>query len=109
MLTPSMPTGARSQFIATVIANTQVCREHYRLLLGVDHFPEPAPGQFVQIECRDGDRDYELRREGGWDLGSRFTLEHDELSAPLAMLRRPFSLAGRRDTDRGIELQIIHP
>jgi dihydroorotate dehydrogenase electron transfer subunit len=32
----------------------------------------------------------------------------DELSAPLALLRRPFSLAGRSDTAGGVELEIIH-
>ena len=31
-----------------------------------------------------------------------------ELQAPLAMLRRPFSLAGRRDTGSHVELDIIH-
>jgi dihydroorotate dehydrogenase electron transfer subunit len=32
----------------------------------------------------------------------------DDLLSPLAMLRRPFSLAGRRDTPRGVELDVIH-
>jgi dihydroorotate dehydrogenase electron transfer subunit len=31
-----------------------------------------------------------------------------DFADPSAMLRRPFSLAGRRDTDSGVELDVIH-
>jgi dihydroorotate dehydrogenase electron transfer subunit len=78
------------------------------LTLRVDDFPETAPGQFIQIECRDGDRDYEPGREWtDWNV-LREDLARDEVGAPLAMLRRPFSLAGRRDVNGGVELDIIH-
>src|SRR3954453_15620179 len=103
-----MPTQTRSQFVATVTENISICREHYRLVLGLPEFPQTEPGQFVQLECRDGDRDYEPDREMDWRPGGRLGGEADELTALLALLRRPFSLAGRRDAGAGVELDIIH-
>ena len=109
-----MPTQTRSQFVATVSENISICREHYRLVLRLQEFPPTEPGQFVQLECRDGDRNYEPDRECDWAPGARAAREAlvevtaDELSAPLAMLRRPFSLAGRADAASGVELAIIH-
>src|SRR5947199_4391344 len=108
MLSPLQSQPPRSQSVATVVANVPVCREHYRIIVRVDSFPETSPGQFMQLQCRDGDRDYEPRREWDADLRSTSDVERDEFAAPMAMLRRPFSLAGRRDTDRGVELEIIH-
>src|SRR5205823_2182274 len=110
----SMSTQTRSQFVATVSENISICREHYRLVLRLQEFPPTEPGQFVQLECRDGDRDYEPDRECDWAPGARgargalVEVTADELSAPLAMLRRPFSLAGRTDAASGVELAIIH-
>ncbi len=108
-----MPTALRSQFVATVNANISICREHFRLVLHLDQFPASAPGQFVQLQCRDPDRDYEPQRQ--WESTSDICaavgdapLDQDEFASPLAMLRRPFSLAGRRETNAGVELEIIH-
>jgi dihydroorotate dehydrogenase electron transfer subunit len=99
---------SRGQFVCTVAANVPLCREHYRLVLRVDQFPPTRPGQFIQISCRDLHDDYsrEVERDfGDWKSGA----EHGvELRGPLALLRRPFSLAGRRDTSGGVELDIIH-
>src|SRR4051812_15721238 len=69
----------RGQFDATVVENSPLCLEHFRLILRTPAFPETHPGQFVQIAC-----------------------------GPNAFLRRPFSLAGRRDVAGGVELAIIH-
>src|SRR4051812_47618888 len=104
---PSEPS-KRNLFVATVSDNVPLCREHFRLVLRLDQFPRTEPGQFVQLECRDGDRDYEPDREIDWQPGARLGAEADELTAPLALLRRPFSLAGRRDTGACVELDIIH-
>jgi dihydroorotate dehydrogenase electron transfer subunit len=62
----------------------------------------------VQVQGRDPDRNFEPGRE--WDSGgtSRIDIDRDELTAPLALLRRPFSLAGRRQAGAGAELEIIH-
>ena len=73
---------ARGTFDTTVLSNTSLCREHYRLTLALDVFPPTLPGQFVQVLCADDDG------QG-------------------AMLRRPFSLAARRDTAAGVEIDLI--
>jgi dihydroorotate dehydrogenase electron transfer subunit len=110
-LTPDQHRPRRGQFVSTVAANIPLCREHYRLVLRLptsSRFPSTRPGQFIQISCRDLGADY--AREPEWDAADlRSPAEHPiELLEPLALLRRPFSLAGRRDTPQGIELDIIH-
>jgi dihydroorotate dehydrogenase electron transfer subunit len=107
MTSPS-PSTTRSQFVSTVADNVPLCREHFRLTLRLDSFPQTQPGQFIQIECRDGDRDYEPGREWtDWNVAREYLIR-DEVAGPLAMLRRPFSLAGRRDVNGGVEMDIIH-
>ncbi len=102
----------RGQFQAIVKENIPLCREHYRLVLFVDrldHFPVTDPGQFVQVACRDLGEDFNSEHEFDWCAGERPVLRgHETLSSSLAMLRRPFSLAGRRDVADGVELDIIH-
>jgi dihydroorotate dehydrogenase electron transfer subunit len=106
----------REQFVTTVLANDKLCRDHYRLTLGLRQFPPTEPGHFIQISCRDLDQDYSPEHELAWPEGQQFDTPSAgsgqasgiELMSPLAMLRRPFSLAGRRDTPSGVELDIIH-
>jgi dihydroorotate dehydrogenase electron transfer subunit len=102
------PLRHREQFVTTVLANQRLCRDHYRLTLGLPHFPPTEPGHFIQISCRDLDQDYSPEHETAWDEGRPLDACGIELMSPLAMLRRPFSLAGRRDTPSGVELDIIH-
>jgi dihydroorotate dehydrogenase electron transfer subunit len=102
---------SRGQFVCSVAANVELCREHFRLVLKLPQFPTSRPGQFIQISCRNLHEDFAQERE--WALDEwRHAPEHgSELSGPLALLRRPFSLAGRRERkDRGgeVELDIIH-
>ncbi|MDB5355771.1 MAG: pyrK [Phycisphaerales bacterium] len=103
-----MNSARRDQFVCTVVANVPLCREHYRLVLGLLDFPATDPGQFIQISCRDLDVEYSPEREVDWQPGRKLDVRGQELMTPLAMLRRPFSLAGRRDTSDGVELDIIH-
>jgi dihydroorotate dehydrogenase electron transfer subunit len=98
----------RGQFPARVAANVALCREHFKLVLALESFPPTQPGQFIQISCRDPNADYSSQCEMDWPLSGRADSKGVELMAPLAMLRRPFSLAGRRDAPRGVELDIIH-
>lgn len=99
----------RDQFRASVLANQPLCREHFRLVLRVDRFPATEPGQFVQLSCRNPIADLSPDRELEWQPGDRLQLSGVELMAPQAMLRRPFSLAGRRDfADGWVELDLIH-
>jgi dihydroorotate dehydrogenase electron transfer subunit len=100
----------RDQFVATVRKNVNICREHFRLTLHLGAFPLTAPGQFIQIECRDPHfcDAPDLQRDIDWREGQPLALDGAELRRPLAFLRRPFSLAGRRDVAEGVELEIIH-
>jgi hypothetical protein len=86
----------RGQFHATAAANIPLCREHWRLVLRLDSFPATIPGQFVQISCRDLDTDFSPEREVDWSAGTILDSVGLELMAPLAFLRRPFCVAGRR-------------
>jgi dihydroorotate dehydrogenase electron transfer subunit len=101
------PASPRDQFRCTVLANVPLCRDHYRLVLGLPAFPPTEPGQFIQVSCRDvegvGDD-----REIEWSDVRPPQFHGTDLLAPHALLRRPFSLAGRRDRSGGVELDLIH-
>jgi dihydroorotate dehydrogenase electron transfer subunit len=103
-----MTVNARGQFLCTVQANVPLCRDHYRLVLRVPSFPPTDPGQFVQLSCRDVDEIDRVERELSWASQCPLELSDDTLLTPGAMLRRPFSLAGRRDVAGGVELDVIH-
>ena len=79
-------------------------------MLRVEQFPASEPGQFIQVACRDLSDNYADLPEVEWKPGALPRLEAVELASPLAMLRRPFSLAGRRDIGTGgaVELDLIH-
>ncbi len=101
------PAKPRGRFIATVAWNQPLCREHWRLTLKLEHFPETKPGQFIQIACNDpitraSSPDFQ------WDVGRRVEMSGEELRSPTALLRRPFSLAGRRNVGDRVELDVIH-
>lgn len=97
-----MTTASRGTFTADVISNVSLCREHYRLTLRIPDFPPSAPGQFVQLECREpcaGDVDHAF----DWSIEDRPTIVSREFLGHEAFLRRPFSIAGRR----GDEIDLI--
>jgi dihydroorotate dehydrogenase electron transfer subunit len=100
----------RDQFRTEVIENVPLCREHFRLVLALAQFPPTEPGQFIQIACRDMEADYGAasKTEAEWGMGQPLEVAGEELRGPLALLRRPFSLAGRRDTGNAVQLDIIH-
>ncbi len=103
-----MSATARGQFVSTVHTNASLCRDHYRLVLRVAAFPPTEPGQFVQVSCRDVREVDLVEREIAWTMDRPPQVGDDRMLTPGAMLRRPFSLAGRRDVDGGVELDIIH-
>jgi dihydroorotate dehydrogenase electron transfer subunit len=70
-------------------------------------FPPTESGQFIQVSCRDPSAEHD-HHEIDWGPGRPPRLDSPELARPLAFLRRPFSLAGRRDTRGGVELDVIH-
>jgi dihydroorotate dehydrogenase electron transfer subunit len=105
-----MGVSLRNQFTGVVSANVPLCREHYRLTIRVPDFPPAEPGQFVQLACRDLEQDYSSNDDGEriWDPDRPLRLDQPELRGPMAGLRRPFSLAGRRDDGGAAEIDIIH-
>jgi len=107
MLQSTAPTRQRGVFIAEVIDNKRICREHYLLRLRLDQFPPTRPGQFVQLQCHD----LSEQVTSGWSdwSGDRpGKLSQSELVTVKPLLRRPFSLAGRRDAGGRVELDIIY-
>lgn len=95
------------QLNAQVLANLKICRDHYRLVLCLPTFPPTKPGQFIQIACCDLPALDAGVREHPWTAGLPVESHDLELISPIALLRRPFSLAGRRDAAY-VELDIIH-
>ncbi len=95
----------RGQFNAEVMANIAICREHFILRLRVTHFPPSEPGQFVQVLC-DPDVAIGVSEAGPaaaysevcWEPGSvPPAFQNADLLGSAPYLRRPFSIAGRRD------------
>ena len=98
----------RGIFWTRVVENRSLCREHHLLRLRAPAFPPTRPGQFVQVLCAPSEpgvhKDPQIWNDGVWPVVEGF-----EGCARSAMLRRPFSLAGRHDLpDGGVELELIH-
>ncbi|HAU36389.1 MAG TPA: hypothetical protein DCX07_01560 [Phycisphaerales bacterium] len=97
----------RGEFQADVVSNERLCPEHYLLRLRAAEFPPTLAGQFVQLQCRRlGEQD--PAREVPWPAAGPPRLTQAELAGREPFLRRPFSLAGRRDTPAGVELDLIY-
>lgn len=125
LITPpaAQPRIVRGRFLGRVLRNDLLCPEHYYLTLVVRDFPASVPGQFIQLSCTPND---DFGREGGissrhdataqrasaggvdfsadtpreleWRVGGGVELRNDpDLARARAFLRRPFSLAGRRE------------
>lgn len=104
----------RGAFVARVEANERLCRDHFRLRLGIEpskgnlqpSFPATRAGQFIQLGCRapDGGKpDSDLiGSERHWPTGQMPRLDQSQLCSAEAMLRRPFSLSG--SAGRAVEL-----
>ncbi len=115
----------RGRFVATVKENIRICTDHYRLVLSLPRFPRSVPGQFVEVDCRDPrfqpSADHELGpRAFDWPPPERFKGDSPvalprpcpsapDFNAPLAYLRRAFSLADHRVWPDGYtEVDILH-
>ena len=99
----------RGLVAALVRANESVCREHFRLRLGVrDCFAQTRAGQFVQLGCRPPRDEQDQVCQHEWEAGQRLQVGQAELRGPLALLRRPFSLSGRGSDKQGDWIEIIY-
>jgi hypothetical protein len=98
----------RGIYVGSVVRNVQLCDEHYLLCISLQDFPPSKPGQFVQLLCRGLDQQISAR-EIAWVDGSWPQASQAELTNREPMLRRPISLAGRRDLDGGsVEIDMIY-
>ncbi len=102
------PGPRRGVYTAAVVANDLLCTEHYRLALDVGtDFPPTRPGQFVQVQCAAVEvPDEPLAHD--WPEGEPVHLAQPEVVHDAALLRRPFSLAGRAQRDGRAVLELIH-
>jgi dihydroorotate dehydrogenase electron transfer subunit len=111
---PQNPGQRRGRFLATVTDNVRLCREHNRLTFRIQGFPASLPGQFVQVKCRDVDSaplGLVCEREMPWQDDQPAALadsKQPDLHQPTPLLRRPFSIAGRRSTPQGEEIDLIN-
>lgn len=98
----------RGQFVGRVVQNQPLCREHFKLVLALDHFPPTEPGQFIQIACNEITQTSNDALDLDWSPGQRSSIAERTLLQPVAVLRRPFSLAGRNSADGKVLLEVIH-
>ena len=98
----------RGTFAGEVLANELICDNHYRMILDLAGFPPTRPGQFIQLLCRPPGEQASFR-EIDWPADRPPTFTQPELTDRETMLRRPLSLAGRRDHARGaVELDLLY-
>ncbi len=91
-----------------MLANERICDEHYRLILELPAFPPTQPGQFVQLLCRPPGEPAPPQPVQ-WADGQAPRFTQPDLLSRQPVLRRPFSIAGRRDHTSGpVELDIIY-
>ncbi|UCD28824.1 MAG: dihydroorotate dehydrogenase electron transfer subunit [Planctomycetota bacterium] len=85
MTAPGKTKTCKGIFLARVLANQPICRQHHKLVLEVENFPPADPGQFIQILCADPG--------------------HENLTGP-TLLRRPFSIGGIRAKAKQCQIDI---
>lgn len=110
-LTPMTPgsKGQRGIFASRVVANQFICTDHYRLTLRLNAFPACQPGQFLQLTCRHSESQHYEIHELAWEPGQKMpSLVNHEMTEPIAFLRRPFSIADRRENSQCVLIDIIH-
>jgi len=98
----------RGVFLGKVASNEALCAAHYLLRVTVPGFPSTRAGQFVQLLCR-GTGEQVTARETALPPTGWPKLSQPELADTETMLRRPFSIAWRRDAaGRETELAFIY-
>ena len=105
----------RGLYEGRVEFNRTLCREHLHLRVRLaGGFPPTQPGQFIQLGCRPPDSMLADRaalhgEQTCWRPDGPPRLGQIELCGAMALLRRPFSLAGRVDEPGGaVLLDVIH-
>ena len=94
----------RGTFLATALANELICDEHYRLTLEARGVGPTRPGQFLQVLCRPG-TPTQPHATRTWSA----TGQPPGGRGVDPLLRRPLSLAGRRNKPGGVcELEFVY-
>jgi dihydroorotate dehydrogenase electron transfer subunit len=82
-----------------VLACAPVCAEHIRLEVETERLPPSAPGQFLQLLCHEPP--VEMARLLDWPEGTPPAVDHDNFATDQTLLRRPFSIADRWESEQG--------
>ncbi len=105
---PTDTPARRTVVRGTVSGNVRLCDEHFLLRLDVgDDYPPTRPGQFIQIRCS-APADEAVPVVHDWPADRPPRLERSDVIAGEALLRRPFSLAGREEAGGRTILSIIY-
>lgn len=98
---------SRGHFEGRIVANRQLCREHFIFTIALQQFPPVRPGQFIQISCTEA-RDT-APRVCEFEHWHALKLIDADIVERQALLRRPFSIASlRRAGESSVEIDIIH-
>ncbi len=100
-------TRRRGTFAGRVDVNRRLCDEHYLLTLHLEAFAPSKAGQFIQLQCRRPTAHIGAKAVD-WPEGGIAKFTQPELIDTEALLRRPFSLGGRRDTDDAVQIDLIY-
>jgi len=98
---------SRGVFLGETLANERLCDAHFRLALRVPGFPPSRAGQFVQLLCRPPAEQVSWQ-EAEWPEGGPPKFRQAELADQEPLLRRPLSIAGRRERAGGAEIDLIY-
>ncbi len=107
MTNPAREQKKRGVFLGEVLDNVPLCHEHFKVTVRIEGFPPSEPGQFVQLQCRPpvpqtGSHPLDWP-QGGWPKPTQAELTDKE-----PLLRRPLSIAGRRDKASAGEIDLIY-
>jgi dihydroorotate dehydrogenase electron transfer subunit len=105
------PSRGRGRFQASITRHDPLCDDHFMLELHLPATPqlgETRAGQFVQLNCAPAEVPLPSSRVIEWGEGRIPRFEQPDLCRPTPLLRRPFSLAGRRDEPDGTYLEVMY-
>lgn len=94
-------------FLATTLSRRTLCREHFQVILAVDHFPNAVPGQFLQVLCEapQGSTTAHTNAPRHPPTSGVKAEQNSTFHGP--MLRRPFSIGGLRRDGNTSEIVLI--
>jgi dihydroorotate dehydrogenase electron transfer subunit len=91
---------------ARIVACTPLCREHVRIEIMLPSFADSAPGQFLQLLCRDNNDANPAVHE--WPTDGFPSVSSADFAGQRPYLRRPFSIADRwTAADGSVRLAVI--